>query len=162
MRKPLSRLATALLAACSVPAWAGPPATLDEIAWLTGSWAGTGIAGAPAGETYSAPAGGQMAGHFWQLAPGGEVQFYELITIVPDGDSLTMRLKHFGPDLGGWEGQPGSEAVEFPLTARDGDRWEFSGLIYQRIAPDALRIEVPISRSDGSNDTLVFDFRSVP
>jgi len=114
----MRRLLALPLLVLAAPALAGPPATLDDVAWLTGSWTGHGIGGAPAGETYSAPAGGQMAGHFYQLTPEGEVMFYELITIVPDGaGSLRLRLKHFGADLAGWETQGADQALDWELDA---------------------------------------------
>ena len=84
-----------------------PAATIADMEWLAGSWEGAGIGGNPAGETFSFAGDGQMVGHFWQQDGSGGIAFYELITIVPDGDSLVMRLKHFNGDLAGWEEKEG-------------------------------------------------------
>ena len=96
-------LAATILSPAAALAVTSPPATLADLSWLAGSWEGEGIDGAPALEAYASPAGGQMVGHFRQLNRDGSVMFYELITIVEEGGSLSYRLKHFNPDLTGWE-----------------------------------------------------------
>ena len=162
MVRALCRLVFALAVLLPMPALAGPPDQIDELAWLAGNWAGTGIGGAPAGETYSAPAGGQMVGHFYQLSGDGEVSFYELITFVPDGaGSLVLRLKHFDAAMRGWEGPAAGEALEFPLTGKAPDRWEFSAVTFHRMGEDALRITVETRNGDGSEEQLVFDLERV-
>lgn len=154
MKPLLPRALAALFLILPAPALAGPQATLEDLAWLEGSWTGPGIGGNPAGETYSAPAGGQIAGHFYQTDGEGGVQFHELITIVPDGQgSLALRLKHFDGDLRGWEQPPADTALHFPLTARDGDTWTFSAVVFDRQAEDRLRITVAMR--EGAD--LVFD-----
>lgn len=144
------------------PAVAGPPATLADAAWLVGDWEGEGIGGAMAGETWSASAGAQMAGHFRQTTADGGVMFYELMTLAPDGaGSLVLRLKHFGPDLAGWEGQGADQAEVFALTAVAPGRLEFSGLAYALLADGSLLISVVVGNTDGSRETLEFRFRRV-
>lgn len=51
----------------SAAAVGSAPAKLSELAWLEGVWEGPGINGGRATEVYSAPAGGQIVGHFRQL-----------------------------------------------------------------------------------------------
>lgn len=138
-------------------AQAGPPAQLSDLGWLVGQWEGEGIGGAPAVEVYSTVAGGQLPGHFRQLNPDGTVQFYELIVIAERDGSLVYRLKHFGPDLVGWEDQ--TTVREFPLSAVEENRWEFSGLTYQRLGPDRMTVSVVVAGQNGANETLVFHFR---
>lgn len=153
----LRLLAPLFLFAMPVPAMAAPAATLADIAWLEGSWEGSGVDGAPATEVYSAARGGQMPAHFRQLNADGTVMFYELITIVERNGSLVYRLKHFNPDLTGWEEQ--GEVREFPLTARDGDRFTFEGLTYERTGPDTMTASV-VAKSDGGKEALLqFHFR---
>lgn len=157
-----ARIFSVLLVLLPVPALAGPTATLADAAWLEGSWQGEGIGGAPAGEAWSAAAGGQMVGHFWQETNEGAVMFYELITLSADGEgSLAMRLKHFGPDLAGWEGQGPDEAESFPLTAVAPGRLEFSGLVYALQDDGSLLVSVVVANADGSRDTLEFRFRRI-
>jgi hypothetical protein len=150
----------AMLLSFAAPALAGPPATLADAEFITGAWVGEGIAGAEAGETWSPAAGGQMVGHFYQLQTDGAVMFYELITLAPDGEgSLVMRLKHFAPDLAGWEAQEAEAAEAFPLTAVGEDRLEFSGLIYQLLEDGSLKVSVVTQTSSGDPETLEFLFR---
>ena len=155
MKQMIAALAFALLA---IPAaHAAPPASLGDLAWLQGSWEGGGIGGAPALEAYSPAAGGQMVGHFRQMKADGSVMFYELITIVEEGGSLAYRLKHFNPDLTGWEEK--GEVEAFPLTARAGDRFDFSGLVYERTGKVSMTATVVIHGKGGKEETLVFRFR---
>ncbi len=135
---------------------AGPSASLADLAWLQGSWEGEGIEGAPALEAYAPVAGGQMVGHFRQLNKDRSVMFYEIITIVEEGGSLAYRLKHFNADLTGWEEK--DKVVVFPLTAATKQRWDFSGLAYERTGPDAMTASVVVHGDDGKEETLVFRF----
>jgi hypothetical protein len=135
---------------------AAPAARLSDIAWLQGAWEGEGIEGAPALEAYAPAAGGQMVGHFRQSNKDGTVMFYELITIVEEGGSLSYRLKHFNADLTGWEEK--DKVVSFPLTERKGDRFDFSGLVYERTGKDTMTASVKVNEG-GKTETLVFRFR---
>jgi len=111
-----------------------PPATVAELGWLTGRWVDEGIGGAPAQEVYSAPAGGSIVGHFVQEDGKGSVAFFEILQIAEENGSLVYRLKHFGPDLTGWEQK--DEMVRFPLVAMDEGALYFDGLTIRRDGPD--------------------------
>jgi hypothetical protein len=76
-------------------------ATLSDFAWLAGHWTGPGLAGA-AEETWTGPAGGSMLG-MYRLVREGKVVFYEILTLTEKDGSVVLRLKHFNPDLTGWE-----------------------------------------------------------
>lgn len=156
MRKILTILALCLCPPTSANAMDGPMASLADLGWLAGSWEGEGIEGAPALEAYASAAGGQMVGHFRQLNKDGSVMFYEIITIVEEGSSLAYRLKHFNADLTGWEEK--DKVTAFPLTATGKDRWDFSGLVYERTGPDAMTATVRVTEG-GKEETLVFRFR---
>jgi len=153
-------LALALPAAAQ-EAPARPAATAADLDWLAGHWAGEGIGDHPAGESFSYAGPDRMVGHFWQLDAEGAVEFYELITITPDGDSLTMRLKHFTGDLTGWEEKPGDTALNFPLTARSDTVWVFGPVTITRIGPDRLDLTVRVRQDDGTLTTLAFVYRRV-
>jgi hypothetical protein len=129
---------------------------LEELSWLEGSWEGPGIDGAPATEVYSAPAGGQIVGHFRQLKADGTPMFYELMVIDAKDGQLRYLLKHFNPDMTGWE----EKAVvrEFPLSRRLGDRWEFSGLTLERTGPDSMTASVVAGIADGKEQLLEFRY----
>ena len=139
-----------------------PAATMAEMKWLEGQWIGTGIGGNPAGEAFSYAGNGQMVGHFWQLDDAGAVQFYELITITQDGDSLVMRLKHFNADLAGWETKAAGTAVVFPLQERTQNRWRFGAATFTKDGPDKLNVSVVIRQDDGMLGSLDFKYTRVP
>jgi hypothetical protein len=140
---------------------AGAPAaraTIADAAWLVGTWRGPGIGGAPALETYTAPAGGQMSGHFEQLDAKGAVQFYEFIQIVEKGGTLLYRLKHFDAELGGWEAKEAAAAEEFALVAVEPGALHFDGLSLYRRGADAVRAVVRVGEKDGGHRELAFDY----
>ncbi|MBC2779035.1 DUF6265 family protein [Parasphingopyxis marina] len=135
-----------------------PPASIDQIAWLAGSWQGTGFGG-ESHESWLPPVNGQMAGIFHQ-SNDGELRFYELLQFVPRDGSLVLRLKHFNADLSGWEDNSAETAVEFPLVAIDGDTAYFSGITYSRIGDDEMHIHLRLS-SNGETRIETFTFTRI-
>lgn len=125
---------------------ASPPATLGGMAWLAGSWTGDALGG-QVEEIWSPPQAGAMMGMF-RLLREGKTVFYELMTLVEENGSLVLRVKHFNPDLTGWEDKGAS--VDFALVAVDGDRFFFDGLTFERRGADAVAIYVVISAKDGT------------
>jgi hypothetical protein len=152
-------LAAAPLAASETrsrePGAAAAKATLDDVDWLVGEWVGDGISG-PAREVYSPPMGGAIAGHFIQQRDSG-IWFYELVTIVQQGDTLVYRLKHFNADLTGWEDT--GEVVEFPLVTVENDAVHFDGLSFTRIGSDRMRAVVRVAMDDGRSTEFGFNYR---
>ena len=134
-----------------------PPASVPEAAWLVGRWEGRGL-GATAEEAWLPPAGGAMAGVF-RLARGDSVMFYELVTLAEEGGSLVLRLKHFGPDLVGWEEK--DESVSFPLVRRTDDGLWFDGLTIRREGEDRMRVWVALEREGGDVREALFEYRRV-
>lgn len=119
-----------------------PSASIEQLAWLAGSWVGSGM-GSPVTETYSAPLGGRISGHFAMADEHGGIAFTELVDYVPQGPSLAYRVRHFNPDMSGWEDRTGKPVV-FPLVAVEKDRWFFDGMTLERTGPDAMSIWVRI------------------
>ena len=168
VRKALALLALMLTLAASpaiaqatrslAPGAESPPADVAQRAWLTGAWEGEGL-GAQAIEVYSRPVAGQIAGHFLLLDDDGGVAFYELLQIAPAGDSLVYRLRHFHPDLRGWEDATG-EAVAFPLVAIEADAAYFDGLSFVREGEDAMAVTVRIGQGD-TTEEATFRYRRV-
>ncbi len=141
----------------AVPGAPAPAAALADLGWLVGTWEGEGLGGAVL-ESYSPPAGGQIAGHF-RLLKDGKPQFYELLMIAEVGASLEFRVKHFNPDMTGWEEK--AEVVRFPLVAVDKDVWYFDGLTIRRTGPDRTLQTVLIRQKDGSTREAGFTYRRV-
>ncbi|MHA6719930.1 DUF6265 family protein [Sphingomonas sp. RS6] len=130
-----------------------PPATIDDLAWLAGSWVGTGM-GSAVTETYSAPLGGRITGHFAMADDKGGVAFTEIVDYVPQGRSLAYRVRHFNPDMTGWEDATGKPVV-FPLVAVERDRWFFDGMTLERTGPDKITIWVRMTEN-GATQELPF------
>jgi hypothetical protein len=149
-----------IAAACmflAAPAIAQPPARIADLAWMVGSWEGEGIGGAPAAEAYSAPSDGKMIGHFRQLKADGTTMFYELILIEEVNGSLRYNVKHFNPDLTGWEEK--GEVRRFPLSDASADKWSFSGVSYERTGDNAMTASVIVKGDNDSQEKLDFHFR---
>jgi hypothetical protein len=134
-----------------------PPATLPVMSWLAGQWTGGGLGG-QVEEIWSQPQAGAMMGMF-RLVREGKTSFYELMTLVEENGSLSLRVKHFNPDLTGWEEK--GETVDFPLVAIAGDRYLFDGLTFHRHGSDAVTIYVAISAKDGAVREEAFRYTRV-
>ena len=124
-----------------------PAASIQDFAWLAGTWHGTGLGGT-VDEVWSAPAGGAMVGHF-RLIKGSKPVFYEIMTLVEVAGSVEMRLKHVNPDMTGWEEKNGF--VTFRLAKLAGETLFFDGLTLRRTGADALEIVLALrNRADGT------------
>ena len=122
-----------LTAPASVPS---PAATLKDFTWLAGQWTGTGLGGVT-DEMWSGPAAGAMMGSF-RLLRDGKVVFYEFLTLVEQGDSVVLKLKHFNADLTGWEEK--ADFVTFRLLKVTPDAVYFRGLTFKKRNQDTLEI----------------------
>ena len=131
-----------------------PAASISDVAWLTGRWSGEGL-GATAEESWLPPTGDSMVGVF-RLAGDDGVAFYEIVVIREAHGSLVLRLKHFEPDLTGWEER--EETVDFPLVARSDDTLWFDGLTIERSGPDQMDIWVALG-SEGGDEMQEARFR---
>ena len=78
-----------------------PKATIEDIAWLAGHWKGNALGGVSE-EIWSPPQAKSMMGSYRLIKNDTLVVFYEIVTITEDGQSLTLKLKHFNTDLTGW------------------------------------------------------------
>ena len=135
-----------------------PPATVAQLDWLAGIWAGEGIGGAPATEVYSPPGAGSLAGHFVQQDGQGGVEFFEIMQIAEVDGSLVYRLKHFSNELAGWEEK--DKYVSFPLVAIGDNGVWFSGLTLRREG-DTLVSAVLVAQRGGTTREYVFRYRRV-
>ena len=127
-------------------------ATIDEIGWIQGSWTGSAMGGTFE-ETWNPPSFGTMVGVF-KFVKDEKVVFYEILTIVEKDGSLLLRLKHFAPDLVGWEGK--EESVEFPLVSVSKTQAKFKGLSFEKTDEQKMRIRVVVDK-EGSDEAIVFD-----
>jgi hypothetical protein len=62
--------------------------------------------------------------------------------------TLILRLKHFNPDLTGWEEK--DKSVDFKFVKKDGKYLYFSGLTFERASKDELNIYLALRQRDGT------------
>ena len=105
-----------------------PPARIDAGAWLEGDWVGRGPGGTSE-EAWLAPLAGNMASIHREMRDG-RVSFFEIVTLVEAGQSLAVQLKHFAPDLLGWE--PKDKTIDFHLVRTAPGALYLDGMTYRR------------------------------
>lgn len=138
-----------------------PPGSLADMAWLIGQWSGEGIDGAPAMESWLPPTGGTMVGTFIQTRAGEDgaqaIMFTEHMYLMPEGDSLALRLKHFNADLTGWEDK--LEMTTFRLVAIEHCAAYFHALTLRCDGEDGLVVAVRMKSDKPDPQELVFRFK---
>ena len=133
-----------------------PPASLAQMDWLIGQWAGSGIGGAPAMESWLPPSGKTMVGSFVQEDGEGGVRFTEHLYLMEEEGTLVLRLKHFNADLTGWEEK--DDMLTFRLIAVEDCAAYFRSLTLRCDGDNGLLAAVRM-RSDGDKvSELVFRF----
>lgn len=134
-----------------------PKATLEDIRLLVGYWRGE-FLGALAEEVWLPPAGGSMLGVF-RLFKDDRVLFYEIMIAVEEEGSVSLKLKHFHPDLTGWEEKDG--LVTFRLVKAGNNAVWFEGLTYKKLEDDSLQGFIAIRQKDGNVTENSFTLRPV-
>lgn len=124
-----------------------PAASLDQVAWLAGSWTGTAF-GQKLEEVWNPPSAGSMVGMFKLYDEDKGVNFYELMLIVEQENSLSLLVKHFSRDFVSWEDKEGH--VNFKLVRIDPDAIHFSGLSFYRTTQDTMDVYLAMRLKDGS------------
>lgn len=136
---------------------ARPKATLADVKLLEGHWQGD-FLGARAEELWLPPAGGAMAGIF-RLYEGDKVMFYELMLLVEEEGSVSMKLKHFHADLKGWEEKDAMKTFRLVKATPEGV-W-FEGLTFLKQADGTLKGFIALKGKDGSAQEEAFVYRPV-
>ena len=121
---------------------ASPAARVADLAFLAGSWRGPGVDGGDSEEIWAEPAAGQMMGVFRQFRDG-KPRFYEFMLMSEVGDTVELRIKHFNPDVTGWEEK--DKYTTFKLVKVEGQNAWFSGLTFKRQG-NSLKIYLALRR----------------
>ncbi len=111
--------------------------------WLAGYWVGTGLGG-DCVETWIPAADNAMQGIF-RFVMNDTLIFTEYMHLIEHDSTLTIRLKHFGADLEGWEEK--SEWTEFELIGIDGQTAYFDGMTYI-VKGNSLTIKLKLHEGD--------------
>jgi len=138
------------------PGAESPPATLADMKWLAGHWVGQALGGTTE-EIWSPAKAGSMLG-MYRLIVDGKPVFYELLTIVEENGSLVLRLKHFNPDLTGWEEK--DKTVNFPLVALRDGAVHFEGMSFHPQGA-ALTVYLAIGQEGGGVYEEAFSYARV-
>lgn len=132
-----------------------PPATIEDVSWLSGYWRGSGFGG-DCEEAWGEGLGDRMLGWF-SLRRGDDLTFSEAVALVETEGSLEIWVKHFHPDFKGWEEK--DDFVRFPLVKLEEQAAYFSGLTYRREG-DSLKIYVVVS-GGGEESEQMLEMRRV-
>jgi hypothetical protein len=153
-------IAAALLsAACAAQAQTAPleAVTLDRASWMAGRWIGEGLGGEME-EVWSAPAGGQMVGHFRMIQSGAPVFYEFMIMDVADG-GIRMRLKHFNPDYTAWEDR--ETWVTFTPVSSSESEIVTSALHITRTGADTMTMVLRLRQGESVQEHTL-NFRRAP
>ena len=121
-------------------------------AWLAGNWVGDGFGGTSE-ELWSEPsADGIMMGTYRHHKGDGSLNFYEFMVM----DSTGLRLKHFNPDMVGWETK--EDFVHFELIEFTENKIILKGLIFERKSDSEMEIRLDLKNGD-KQWTEVFKMR---
>ncbi|MDH3339228.1 MAG: DUF6265 family protein [Gammaproteobacteria bacterium] len=132
---------------------ARPPATLDDVSWLVGNWAGEAF-GSKFEEGWNPPSAGSMIGFFKLIGDDG-VAFYELLLLVEEEGSLSLKVKHFSADFAAWEDK--EDYVQFRFIKAEEDAAHFSGISFYRIDENTLHGYIVMrSGEDVREEKLVY------
>ena len=123
----------------------GGPAKIEDVAWLAGAWTGDGLGGVSE-EFWTSPAGGTMTG-FYRLVRDNKPAFYEIFIITEVENTLVLKLKHFHPDLTGWEEK--DKTVDFRLVKVGKNEAFFDGLTFRKLDDGSLQIFLKLTRKGG-------------
>lgn len=122
-------------------------------AWLAGNWTGDGFGGTSE-ELWSQPdADGTMMGTYRHHKGDGSLNFYEFMVM----DSTGLRLKHFNPDMTGWETK--EDFVHFKAIEFTADKIVLKGLVFERKSDTEMEIRLDLKMKDGSKRTEVFKMK---
>lgn len=131
-----------------------PKGRLNEVAWLSGTWQGKGLGG-DCEEWWGEGRDGNMQGAF-RFDLNGKLIFTEHFVLSEEGESLLLRLKHFGPALKGWEEK--DACVEFKLVEVKEREVRFEGLTYRLVDPNHLEAYVVVGTEGGEKKEEKFEF----
>ena len=80
----------------------GLEATVQQIAWISGAWAGKGLGGTVE-EHWTKPGGDSLVGVFRLIGADDKMKVCELLMIEQRGKQVVYSFRHFGPGNKPWE-----------------------------------------------------------
>ena len=115
---------------------------VSDLNWMVGYWTGSGLGG-ECEEVWMPAVEGHMIGtfRFWDK---GKLIFSEFMNLIQDGESVSMKLKHFNPDLSGWEEK--EDWTTFKLIELRKNKVWFDGLTIERLG-DKMIYQLALSEN---------------
>jgi hypothetical protein len=129
---------------------ATPAFNIEDYSWLVGSWTGDGFGGI-SHETWAEPVNGTMMGMYRHIKDG-ELVFYEFLLL----DETGIRLKHFNPDMTGWEEK--DDMTSFEMISFTKDKVVMKGLTFEKKSDTEMVISLKMKRV-GELHTEVFTMK---
>lgn len=153
-------ITAALLLGASMHSLAGPPATIDALAWMSGTWSAA-LGPNTLEENWTSPSNGSIASMVRMSGPTG-IGMWEVITIEEKDGSLMMQVQQW--DKGFVARTPTAQTLE--LEEIDQQRVKFkavtdgsmSSLQYSRSAADIFTIEMVVP----AGNTVKLDLQASP
>jgi Domain of unknown function (DUF6265) len=131
-----------------------PPANITQLSWIAGHWQGEALGGV-CQEYWIEPLAGSMTGMF-RMIRNDKIAFYEFLVITEETGSLILKIKHFSPDLKGWEEK--DESTLFPLVQLNEKEAFFDGLTFRQTSPDSLTVFVVIDQEGDTPKEAAFRY----
>ena len=95
IRKLISALTLTTLTLAATSAFAGPPASIEDLAWMTGNWAGA-LGPNQLEENWIAGEGGSIAAMV-RMTGNDATSMFEMITIEEVDGSLVLHIQQWDP-----------------------------------------------------------------
>ncbi len=113
---------------------------INDYKWLVGTWIGDGFGGVSE-EVWSKPVDGTMMG-MYRHHKDGKLVFYEFLLL----DETGLRLKHFHPDLKGWEEK--DDMLRFEMVEYSPTKLTMKGLTFEKKSDSLFIINLKMRRGD--------------
>ncbi len=132
--------------------------TLADVSWLVGSWQGTAF-GSQFEEVWNPASAGSMLGMFKLYDEDEGVNFYELMLLKEQQNSLVLLVKHFSADFTAWEEK--ADFVTFKLVKVEDKAVHFSGLSFYQNGADKIDGYIVMKHKDGSRTEHPINYHRV-
>jgi hypothetical protein len=146
----------------STKSFAGPPAQIDQLHWLTGNWIGK-IRSDEIEENWLAPEGGSIIAMVRIRSSADSTSEYEVVLIEEEGDTLVLSVNQFGRGLVFDRDVPQKmelvEITDNSVSFRDPERNGFASIRYTRV--DEENFQIYVVRADGSIADIPMKARSL-
>jgi len=161
LKKSLLSVIAMLAVLSSASSLAQPDASIDQLDWMTGNWAGQ-LGPNQLEENWIATEGGSIAAMV-RMTGGGSTSMFEMITIEESEGTLVLNVQQFDPGFVPRTESPQqmileeitANSVKFRAVTEGG----FDTLGYSN--PDADSFIIHIGRPDGSTMDLPLQKRSI-